>query len=212
MFRHERKKASETQIYTRSEEAQLKRMAWDDFENRIKVHQLSPLAVLFQFETGVRIGELVALRYEDVNGRYLHVQRMWRRNAKEIVEHTKGTYGDREVILTSEALRIIESARKRQEELGVSTDGYIFSITDEPVSYYAVSDLYRKYCNKMGIEVKSSHKSRKTVISSMIDANMNINTIREMAGHADERTTYNNYCFDRSTEDERIEQMERALA
>ena len=64
----------------------------------------------------------------------------------------------------------------------------------------------------MGIEVKSSHKSRKTVISSMIDANMNINTIREMAGHADERTTYNNYCFDRSTEDERIEQMERALA
>ena len=27
MFRHERKKASETQIYTRSEEAQLKRMA-----------------------------------------------------------------------------------------------------------------------------------------------------------------------------------------
>lgn len=212
MFRHERKKASETQIYTRSEEAQLKRMAWDDFEKRVKVHQLSPLAVLFQFETGVRIGELVALRYEDVNGRYLHVQRMWRRDAKEIVEHTKGTYGDREVILTSEALRIIESARKRQEELGVSTDGYIFSITDEPVSYYAVSDLYRKYCNKMGIEVKSSHKSRKTVISSMIDANMNINTIREMAGHADERTTYNNYCFDRSTEDERIEQMERALA
>ena len=121
MFRHERKKASETQIYTRSEEAQLKRMAWDDFENRIKVHQLSPLAVLFQFETGVRIGELVALRYEDVNGRYLHVQRMWRRDAKEIVEHTKGTYGDREVILTSEALRIIESAWKRQEELGVST-------------------------------------------------------------------------------------------
>ena len=121
MFRHERKKASETQIYTRSEEAQLKRMAWDDFENRVKVHQLSPLAVLFQFETGVRIGELVALRYDDVNGRYLHVQRMWRRDAKEIVEHTKGTYGDREVILTSEALRIIESAWKRQEELGVST-------------------------------------------------------------------------------------------
>ncbi|MDE8734484.1 tyrosine-type recombinase/integrase [Eubacteriales bacterium DFI.9.88] len=94
----------------------------------------------------------------------------------------------------------------------MSTDRSIFSITDEPVSYYAVSDLYRKYCNKMSIEVKSSHKSRKTVISSMIDANMNINTIREMAGHADGRTAYNNYCFDRSAEDERIEQMERALA
>ena len=105
----------------------------------------------------------------------------------------------------------IECARTRQQELGVSTDGYIFSINANPVSYYAVSDLYRKYCTKMGIEVKSSHKSRKTVISSLIDANMNINTIREMAGHMDERTTYGCYCYDRSSRDERIEQMERAL-
>jgi integrase len=41
---------------------------------------------------------------------------------------------------------------------------------------------------------------------------MNINTIREMVGHADERTTMNSYCYDRRTEDERRAILERALS
>lgn len=211
MFRVVRKKSNETQVFTIEEEKQFKKLAWEDFTNRTKLHQLAPLALLFQFETGVRIGELVALRYEDVDGDYITVQRMLRREEKIVVDHTKGTFGDREVILTSRAKEIIGYAKERQEELGVSTEGYIFSITDEPVSYHSVEDLYRKYSKKLGIETKSSHKARKTFISSLIDAQMNINTIREMVGHADEKTTYNNYCFDRKTKDERIALMEKAL-
>lgn len=64
----------------------------------------------------------------------------------------------------------------------------------------------------MGIIHKNSHKTRKTYISALIDGKVNINTIREMVGHADERTTYNNYCFDRSTEDEKKALIENALA
>ena len=37
-------------------------------------------------------------------------------------------------------------------------------------------------------------------------------TIREMVGHADERTTMNSYCYDRHTEDERRAILERALS
>ena len=43
---------------------------------------------------------------------------------------------------------------------------------------------------------KSNHKIRKTKISAMFDHGININTIREQAGHEDERTSLNNYCFD----------------
>ena len=46
----------------------------------------------------------------------------------------------------------------------------------------------------------------------MIDGGVNINTIREMVGHADERTTYNNYCYDRSTEAEKLAKIEQALS
>jgi len=213
LFRKVKKKADETQVYFKEELEELKTMAWEDFHNRTKVYQLAPLAVLLQFATGMRISELCVIRYDDISdSRHIHIQRMLRRDTGEVVEHTKGTYGDRTAILTNEAQKIISCARQRQEELGVDNTGYIFSINGQPLSYRAVADLYRKYCNKLDIVCKSSHKARKTYISTLIDGNVNINTIREMVGHADERTTYNNYCFDRSTEEEKINMIESALA
>lgn len=73
------------------------------------------------------------------------------------------------------------------------------------------SDKFREYLDCMGIVHKSSHKVRKTVISTRIDGNVNINSIREMAGHCDERTTYSNYCYDRSSAPEKVRLIEQAL-
>lgn len=91
-------------------------------------------------------------------------------------------------------------------------DGYIFSVDEDPLSYYSVRHLYTRCCKELGILDRSSHKARKTFISTLLDGGVNINTVREMVGHADERTTYNNYCFDRSTEEEKILLIEKALA
>ena len=212
LFKYVKKKPSETQVFTSDEVIALKELAWEDFRKKVKRYELAPLAMIFQFLTGVRIGEVCALRYEDVEGSYIHVCRMVRRDSHEVVNHTKGGNEDRKVVLTSEAREIIETCRNRQIELGVESDGYIFSINGEYCSYFAVSDLYKKYCKKLEIMYRSSHKSRKTFISSLMDGRVNIDTIREMAGHADERTTLNSYCFDRNNVDERIAQIEEALA
>lgn len=128
---------------------------------------------------------------------------------EQVVEHTKETYGDRDIVLTQAAKKIIACAKQRQQELGANDTGYIFSINKNPCSYRSVSDLYTKYCNKLGITPKSSHKSRKTYISTLIDGN--INTIQEMVGHADERTTFKNYCYDRSTDQQKREIITKAL-
>ena len=68
-----------------------------------------------------------------------------------------------------------------------------------------------KYCNHIGIPYRSPHKIRKTYISKLIDDGVNINTIREMVGHEDERTTYKCYCYDRKTKNQTYEQLEHAL-
>lgn len=49
------------------------------------------------------------------------------------------------------------------------------------------------------------------MISSMIDEGININTVRKIIGHEDERTTYNNYCYARKRPDEIISQLDKAL-
>ena len=212
MFKPEKKQDSRTQVYSKEELRGLKELAMADFKNRVKRYVLSPLADLFQFETGVRIGELIVLRYEDIEGDFITVQRMYRRDSKEIVPYTKGTYGDRRVILTTEAKSIIEICRNYQIDNDCDSEGYIFSNDGEPCGYTPTRELYDKYCKKLGIIKKSSHKARKTYISSLLDGNVNVNSVREMAGHRDERTTLSNYYFDRSLDEEKKKMIEAALA
>lgn len=212
LFRQVKKKPNETQVFSRKELDLLHSMALEDFKyNSRLVHRLAPISIIFQTLTGLRLGELCALRYTDINGNYISIERMYRIETREVVEHTKG-YEDRQVFLTKEAKEIIEEAREYQKQHDLDSNGYIFSCNGKPLSGQAVNRLYHKYCDKMGTIYKSSHKARKTFISALIDGNVNINTIRECVGHADERTTYNNYCFDRNTKSERERLIENALA
>lgn len=99
-----------------------------------------------------------------------------------------------------------------QKENGLSDDGYIFSVNQDPLSYYTIKKSYARYCDLIGTVHKSSHKARKTFISALIDGGVNIDTIRESVGHNDERTTFKSYCYDRRTKSERAELIKKALS
>ena len=74
--------------------------------------------------------------------------------------------------------------------------------------YSAVNKDYYRFCVEIGTSPKTSHKARKTVISALVDGRVNINTIRAMMGHADERTTYKSYVFDRSDREEKARRID----
>ena len=140
------------------------------------------------------------------------VQRMYRFHDKTIVEFLKGHRDCRYVPLPKEAKRLIQTAKQYQQENGLPDTGYIFSVNDEPLSYYALGQLFNRYCDLIGTAPKSSHKARKTYISTLVDAGVNINTVREIVAHASEKTTYNSYVFDRKPKDERLKLIENALS
>lgn len=212
LFRKTKKKADCKQVFSKEETKNITAMAWEDYHNHVKVYELAPLAVLFQMQTGLRIGEVCAVKYSDIeHPDYIHIQRMVRRDTKEVVPHTKSDCGDRQVLLTSTAKKLIQTARERQKELKIDSE-YIFSVNGLPLTERSISTLYTKYCKHMGIMQKSSHTARRTFISALIDGQVSINTVRATAGHASERTTLNNYTFDRSTEAEKQQKFENALA
>lgn len=213
LFRRVPKKPSETQVFSVAEEAAFEEEAWKDFrERKHPKRQLVPLATLFMFYTGVRISEACALRYDDIEGNEIHVQRMVLDYDGTVAERTKSNAGDRYVYIPAKGRAIIDAARARQQEEGVSDSGYIFSMNEKPCPYDAIRKCFAKYCKRIGTINKSSHKARKTYISTLIDAGVNINTIREMVGHEDERTTFNSYCFDRTDKTDRMKLIEKALA
>lgn len=209
----ERKKPDKTQVFSKEELRKLKELARVDFcEKKHPVNQLTPLAVIFMFDVGVRVGEVCALRYEDIIDGSVVVQRSLQNETGEVLNHTKGTYGARVVPLVKEARELIREAQQRQKEEGVNPNGYIFSMTNSPLAYSAVCKAFYTYCRQLGIAAKSSHKARKTFCSTLLADGVGLNTVRQWMGHVDDRTTLANYCYDRSSDDEKLEAMERALS
>ncbi len=71
---------------------------------------------------------------------------MCRYEMNGVAGYTKGRSEGRYVVLTAEADRLIQTARDYQRANGLPDDGYIFSVNENPLSYYAVRKLYKRYC------------------------------------------------------------------
>lgn len=220
MFHAPAEKKDETQVFLVDEVKPIIDESRNDFMN---TGNLAALAVPFAFQTGARLGELVAINLSDIRGRYLHIQRMeikeqrqdmngkWLPADRTVVERTKSKAGKRKIYLTDEAMSIINAAINEIKENGYSDEDYLFQDIRGRVSSRAVDSRIRKYCDHINISQKSTHKIRKTYISTLIDAGININKIRQTVGHESTKTTYGNYCYNRYSQEQTEEQFEKAL-
>lgn len=216
-IRPEHKKPGKTQRFLDSEVQGIKALAWDDFsESRHRIHQLAPLALIFMFCTGTRIGEACAVKWSDIEDRVITVQRMLSGESNEVKDSVKmgnKGFGDRTIPLIKEARTVLDAARERQLQAGMyREDGFIFSMrVGEPCPYSTLAKCFYTYCRKLGIIAKSSHKARKTFGSTMLDSGVSVEIVRKLLGQLHEETTYGSYHFDATEDDEKESVIEMAL-
>lgn len=225
LFRITKKKADATQVFLVEEQTQIENEAINDF---MESNYSACLGIALCFQLGARLGEMVALKWSDINeekNNYLHIQRMerkihtqqadgtWKCTGYEVVEHTKSSAGDRNIYISLKARKLFEKIRLWNKQNGFKNEEYIFlGKNGKRIHCKALDTRIRKYCRHLGISEKSMHKIRKTYISTLIDSNLvNINTIREMVGHEDERTTFRNYCYNRNSDLQTQANIEQAL-
>lgn len=223
LFRKVKKPEDETQVFLITEQPMIEAETWKDFyENGYTTALAIPLA----FQIGVRLGELTALKTTDLcrDGKYIHIQRMaqkverqrpdgtWYPTSWATVDHVKSSAGDRYVYLTKEARRIIKIIMDYNAENHLHEDDFLFFQRGKHITPTAIITRLRKYCNHIDTKQKGVHKIRKSYISALLDAGININEIRKQVGHEDERTTLHNYAFNRVDPLQNEADMERALA
>ena len=213
LFVKKEKPKSNTQVFIVDEQQQI----CDEANRKFEEHPwcTTPLVILLNFQLGLRISEICAIKWEDIEGNYIHVQRMEVEdfsiaedgitavsNGLKVVPYTKSNAGDRKVYLNESAKKILRQIKETNIRYEYYDDGYIFIKSQGKTR--GTTKAFSKYlydlCISSGVVAKSSHKIRKTYISSLFDKGVNINTIREQAGHEDERTSLNNYCFDQNTD------------
>lgn len=222
MFTHKRKPKSDTQVFLVDEQKKVAETAQYKFESRPWC--ISPLMVLLNFQLGLRIGELVALKWEDIQENYISINKMETTtfivdedgnvipDGFKVVPYVKSEAGFRNVYLNNIAKEILKKIKKVHLSGGYFDDGflYIASRTKKRGTSRTFTKYLEDLCDCAGVVNKSNHKIRKTYISSLFDNGVNINTIREQAGHEDEKTSLNNYCFDQKNTSKKEYELEKA--
>lgn len=159
-------------------------------------------AVFLLFKLGLRIGELVALKWEDIDfaNSEIHIHRMETSDDTDgtgklhtvIAEHTKkkSLYGDRFLPLGEYELNLFREVRKKNIANGYKDDSFIFCDSEGRTTIREIDNLIRKCCNYAGIEEKSAHDIRRTVASEMFNNGVSVEIIKDFLGHSDIKTTY----------------------
>ena len=201
-YRQTNRKTGKTETYNSKELLQLNQYLDAQFS---ETGDAAVLAVKLNFLLGLRVGELVALKWSDIEDNHLHITREEIRNQEngvyQIVEHTK-THTDRFVYLIPKAAAILGKLEKESE--------YIFTRNGERLTSRQIAYVLEKYAKQQGIHTKSTHKMRKTFASNLSKNGVPLDAIRELLGHSNLQTTLN-YIYNPLTDEETADLIAKAL-
>lgn len=171
--------------------------------------------IILCFQSGIREGELSAVKFLDVKGKMLHIQRqeikykddITKKCTHEIVEYTKTDAGNRYIILTEKALETIAKIRE------LNPDGeYLMQRGNRHFWTNTFNDRLYKACDACGIPRRSMHKIRKTYGTTLIDANVDDSLIMSQMGHSDIATTRKYYYFSNKNSKQNEKQIDKAIS
>lgn len=158
------------------------------------------LGLLLVFKSGLRIGELVALKYCDIQKNVIHVHRTeikYKENGQmiyEVRDFPKTEAGIRDVIIPDNALWIIKRIRS------INPFGeYLFETNGARIRTYVFNNRIKTVCKKVNVKPKSPHKIRKTYGTILIDSGVDESLLLSQMGHTDIRTTKGHYYKNRKT-------------
>ncbi len=166
-----------------------KMMPWL-FDNQPEVADLA----IFAVNTGIRLGELVAIKWSDIDfrSRAVMIETQWDAKELEFVDRTKGKEV-RQVPLNHECIQILQELKLRPRP-----DGRVF--TDD---YYHITRDFTGWMTSMGLEAALArgctfYNLRHTFSSNFLsDPNNTMYDLQKILGHKSITTTEKNYlCFD----------------
>ncbi len=172
------------------------------------------LNIVLGFQTGLRSGELAALKFSDICGNKLHVQRQEIRYRDydhhkyiyKVEEYTKTEAGDRFVSIPQaavETINLIKSINPNEE--------YLMVENGKKLHKNLFNVRLRKACKECGLDERSMHKVRKTYASRLIDKGVDKSLVMTQMGHSDISTTLKYYYFPSNNDQRNLEQIENAI-
>ena len=151
-------------------------------------------AIALMIETGLRVGEVLALRWKDVQipRKRLAVRatvvRLANKKLSYVQESAKSASSNRTIPLTPRAIALLE--HQQQEKI----NEWVFNNVDnERLSYEALRHQTRRLCEAAEVEYRGEHVFRHTFATNCYYKGVNVKVLSKLLGHADVNVTYNIY-------------------
>lgn len=168
----------------------------------------------FVLQTGIRVGELIALKWSDVDfkNRKIKIQRSASEVAKQgfVIGEPKTKRGHREIPLTKEAVNILYSQKEKNSQnkiIPIQYADYIFlNKNGNLIQKSAYNQGIYAICNRLGMRKFSIHLLRHTFATRCIESGMRPKTLQAILGHSKIEMTMNLYVH--VTDESKLEEIE----
>lgn len=168
---------------------------------------LRNLGILLMFVTGIRVGELVALKFSDFDGNSIKIQRTETRTINDegkteyrIKDFPKTEAGVRTVVIPEDYSWIYKRLKMCNP-----FEEYVFFDKGKRFTTNVIRTRMYTMCKKSKVVQKSPHKARRTYASILLNNNVDERFITDVVGHTDIRCTENYYHKNRRSIERKIE-------
>lgn len=191
-------------VFTQEEQRKIEQYCMDN-------QDLYSMGIILCLYTGIRIGELCALRWSDVNSeeRIIRIERTVQRLETETGASTALSVSYPKSMSSIRSIPLPDCLKKafRDVKCGHEKD-YIFTkrpdIPGEPRTFQY---RYRRYLKAAGVRYRKFHTLRHTFATRCLACGMDMKTLSEILGHSSVRITLEYYCH--TSMEQKKEQMNK---
>ena len=155
------------------------------------------LQLLIELYSGMRMGEINALKPEDINFKkgFIHVSRsvtVTRNNKRILTDYTEVYDGERDIPISKQLEKIL---RQALEEMKDNPDGLVFYDYKNKsiISTTQVNSVFKTLCKKAGVICNGQHTLRHTFATRCIEAEVPALVLKSWLGHKNVNVTLEMY-------------------
>ncbi len=155
------------------------------------------LGIVLCLNTGIRIGEVCALKWEDVDldNNVLHIRKTLQRiknpdgglpKTVVVITEPKSTKSIRDIPIPTVLLHVLK-------KLQCNDECYFLTASPQYTEPRSLTFKYKRCLSELGIKYKNFHCLRHTFATRCIRAGVDVKTLSELLGHSSARITLDRY-------------------